>query len=64
MATKNGNHRKSMSQPERAFWRDVFKAIAPWHEPDEDIDESVERAADFADKSVDEYRKRITWRKS
>ena len=63
MATKNGNHRK-MSQPERAFWRDAFLAVAPWHEPDEKLETSVQRAADFADLAVAELRKRITWRQS
>lgn len=66
MATKNGNHhRKSLTQPERSFWRDVFIALAPdkaVEHIDEGNDAAVSATADFADKAVAEYRKRITWR--
>jgi hypothetical protein len=60
MATKN--HSKSMSQPERAFWRDVFLRRIHFWDADLSIQEATKRAGDYADEAVLEYRKRVTWR--
>lgn len=63
MASRN-NHRRPMSQPERSFWRDVFTTRATFDPLDVSVERAVEACADFADKAVEEYRKRITWRQS
>jgi hypothetical protein len=44
-----------MNITERGFWREVFVAMVA-------SGFSVEDAADQADKAIDIYRKRITWR--
>ena len=62
MATKT--HGKSMTQPERAFWRDVFIAIAAQCAGGRSNEKLVAKASDVADLAVAEYRQRITWRQS
>ena len=62
------NNQKSMSQPERGFWRDAFLAAhrsfllrrGTMRSPDR----AAELAADYADAAIAEYRHRITWRQS
>lgn len=64
MATKH--HGKSMSQPERAFWRDVFatsnQAFLNRRGTMRSPLKAAALAADHADAAVEEYRRRITWR--
>ena len=62
MVTKN--HKQSMSQPERAFWRDVFlrALIVPSNGEKHFPDDAASDAADYANAAVREYRKTITWR--
>lgn len=55
------NHRP-MSQPERAFWRDICVARSTFDPLDVPTDVAVRAVADYADKLIDEYRKRVTWR--
>jgi len=60
MVTKN--HKQSMSQPERAFWRDAF--LAGPRPPFQwvSLEEEIKERADFADAAVQELRRRLTWR--
>jgi hypothetical protein len=58
MATKD--HKDSMSQPERTFWREVF-LLTPPHHPWK-VEEQIKARADFADAAVIEYRRRVMWR--
>jgi hypothetical protein len=60
MATKN--HKQSMTQPERSFWRDVVIADLSREGRTHSIQKRIERASDLADLAVAELRARITWR--
>jgi hypothetical protein len=60
MATKN--HKQSMSQPERALWRDVLIVDLGREGRTRSIQKRIERASDLADLAVAEFRSRITWR--
>jgi hypothetical protein len=61
MATKN--HKQSMTQPERAFWRDVLIAdLSREGRTPRSIQKRIERASDLADLAVAEFRARVTWR--
>lgn len=59
MATKK--YQKSLSQSERVFWRDVFRAIAGQC-ASRSNEKIVAKASDVADLAIAEYRQRITWR--
>lgn len=54
------NHKQSMSQQERAFWREAF--LEARNVPNPDLETAVKHRAEFADAAVAEYRKRVTWR--
>lgn len=60
MATKN--HKQSITQPERAFWRDVVIADLAREGRTRSIQKRIERASDLADLAVAQLRARITWR--
>jgi hypothetical protein len=60
MATKN--HKQSLTQPERAFWRDVVIADLSREGRTGSIQKRIERASDLADLAIAELRTRITWR--
>jgi hypothetical protein len=64
MAPKH--HGKSMSQPERAFWRDAFvsanQAFLTRRGTMRSPVKAAALAADYADAAVEEFRRRITWR--
>lgn len=60
MTTRNG-HRKSLSQPERSFWREVFIARITFDPMTVSAEDSVRTAGEFADKAVEEFRVRVTW---
>jgi len=62
MVTKN--HKQSMSQPERAFWRDVFIRALIASRYSAGPEDAAREAAEYANAAVIEYRKTVTWRQS
>jgi hypothetical protein len=55
------NHRTSMSQPERGFWRDVYVGAELPPDPDRTDAEEARLRANKADAAVAEHRRRVTW---